>query len=189
MTPVFFYSLFIDEALLRERGFHPNSHVIASVDNYGLRIGNRATLVPEPGQRSYGTVMALSDRELEALQGESSVAGFRPEAVTAHTLKNAVIPAWSTPSRRTGFLPKMVHFQGHPARLRGKPAFRGLYSPPGINGTKCVIPPGLPLFRPLHPKHHLSLCLIRCVMCRVSFSAAFVMVIMKAAILCFTTKR
>jgi hypothetical protein len=68
----------MDEALLRERGFHPTSHVIASVDNYGLRIGSRATLVPEPGQRSYGTGMALSDRELGALQGVSSVAGFRP---------------------------------------------------------------------------------------------------------------
>ncbi len=63
----FFYGLFMDSGILR------NSHVAAVnprrayVDDYALRIGRRATLVPASGARAYGMVYALTHDELERL--------------------------------------------------------------------------------------------------------------------------
>ncbi len=43
---VFFYGLFMDEALLKTKGVIPANLRYASVLGFQLRIGNRATLVP-----------------------------------------------------------------------------------------------------------------------------------------------
>ena len=95
MTPVFFYGLFMDASLLRDKGFSPSEPVITCVDDFRLRIGARATLLPVPGERAYGTVMALSESEIEALYGDDSVADYVPEHVTARTLAGAEIPTVS----------------------------------------------------------------------------------------------
>ncbi len=78
---VFFYGLFMDRDALREQGFHPGASAIASVRDYELRIGQRATLVPQSGHTVWGTVMGLPPREIEALYSEPSVMDYRPEAV------------------------------------------------------------------------------------------------------------
>ena len=49
---VFFYGLFMDEDLLREKGLNPQRAALASVDGLALRIGKRAALVPTPGGRA-----------------------------------------------------------------------------------------------------------------------------------------
>lgn len=79
----------MDEDLLREKGFNPTTPITSYVENFALRIGERATLVPAAGERSYGTVMQLDDDEVNALYGETSVADYEPEAVTAIPLNNA----------------------------------------------------------------------------------------------------
>jgi len=81
---VFFYGLFMDEALLRARGITSPNLRIASVPGFQLRIGNRATLVPKPSGRVFGVVASLSHSELEQLYSESSVQAYKPEAVLAH---------------------------------------------------------------------------------------------------------
>ncbi len=48
---VFFYGLFMDEAALRDQGFRPADARQARVDGFALRLGARATLVPD-GDRS-----------------------------------------------------------------------------------------------------------------------------------------
>src|SRR5690349_17068221 len=80
---VFFYGLFMDAEALRAKGFHPTAARQASVSGMALRIGQRATLVPAPGARTYGYVMGLSHAELDRLYGDPSVAAYRPEAVIA----------------------------------------------------------------------------------------------------------
>jgi hypothetical protein len=80
---VFFYGLFMDADLLRTKGVDPVNIRPASVPGFVLRIGQRATLLPEPGARSYGIVMELTHSEIDQLYAEPSVGACRPEPVLA----------------------------------------------------------------------------------------------------------
>jgi hypothetical protein len=90
---VFFYGLFMDEALLREKGLNPENRRMASVENFSLVIGARATLIPCAGRTVHGVVFSLSHAEVDALYGEASVSVYRPEAVLAQLDDGSVIPA------------------------------------------------------------------------------------------------
>lgn len=78
---VFFYGLFMDLDLLRSQGLDPQGPTVVRVDDYGLRIGARATLVAAPGERAWGVAATLAVDELESLYSEASVADYRPEPV------------------------------------------------------------------------------------------------------------
>ena len=88
---VFFYGLFMDEALLRAKGITSPNLRVAFVPGFQLRIGNRATLVPVPAERVFGVVASLSHRELERLYSEPSVQAYKPEAVLAHLLNAEIL--------------------------------------------------------------------------------------------------
>jgi hypothetical protein len=90
---VFFYGLFMDDALLREKGINPTNRRRASVDNFCLVIGARATLVPRAGRAVYGVLFSLAHGEVDALYGEASVSVYRPEAVSAQLSDRSVVPA------------------------------------------------------------------------------------------------
>jgi hypothetical protein len=83
---VFFYGLFMDQALLQAKGIPSPNLRVASVSGFRLRIGNRATLVPALEERVFGLVASLSHRELEQLYSEPSVQVYKPEAVLATLL-------------------------------------------------------------------------------------------------------
>lgn len=78
---VFFYGLFMDESLLASKGVHVTESTIGYVDGYGLRIGERATLVPEPKSRAYGVLMKIGSEDAAALYSEQSVADYVAERV------------------------------------------------------------------------------------------------------------
>jgi hypothetical protein len=78
---VFFYGLFMDADLLRTKGVAPANIRPASVPGFALRIGQRATLLPNPNSVSHGILMELTHAEVELLYSESSVRAYRPEAV------------------------------------------------------------------------------------------------------------
>ncbi|HEX8284092.1 MAG TPA: gamma-glutamylcyclotransferase family protein [Pyrinomonadaceae bacterium] len=82
---VFFYGLFMDEALLREKGLRPENGRAASVEGFGLVIGERATLVPRAGSIVHGVLFSLRREELGALYSDESVGAYRPEVVSART--------------------------------------------------------------------------------------------------------
>ncbi len=90
---VFFYGLFMDEALLREKGINPQNRRMAMVENFSLVIGERATLVPHSGRRAFGVLFSLTHAEVDALYAEASVSVYRPEAVAAQLADGSVIPA------------------------------------------------------------------------------------------------
>ena len=90
---VFFYGLFMDGDLLRAKGIAPANIRNVSVPGYTLRIGQRATLVRNPGARVYGTLMELSHEEIERLYSEPSVSAYRPEAVLCELSDGAGVPA------------------------------------------------------------------------------------------------
>ena len=72
----------MDESLLAKKGIEPSEVEIGFVDGYGLRIGERATLVRCPDSRAYGVMMDIAASEAAALYEEESVAGYLPEPVT-----------------------------------------------------------------------------------------------------------
>lgn len=90
---VFFYGLFMDETLLREKGMNPQRRRMASVENFYLRIGERATLVPCSNETVHGVLFSLTHNEVDALYRDASVSVYRPEAVAARLADGGVVPA------------------------------------------------------------------------------------------------
>ena len=90
---VFFYGLFMDEDLLREKEINPVNRRIASIENFSLVSGARATLIPFSGRTAHGVVFSLTHSEVDDLYSESSVSAYRPEAVFARLADGNVIPA------------------------------------------------------------------------------------------------
>lgn len=90
---VFFYGLFMDDGLLREKGMNPLNRRKALVENFSLLIGARATLVPRAGQTVHGVLFSLTHAEVDALYAEASVSVYRPEAVSAQLTDGSIIPA------------------------------------------------------------------------------------------------
>jgi len=78
---VFFYGLFMDQSLLASKGINPSRATVGHVDGYGLRIGGRATLVPDEGNRAYGVLMTIRAEDVTALYSEESVTDYVPESV------------------------------------------------------------------------------------------------------------
>lgn len=89
----FFYGLFMDRGVLHEAGVAPMNPRRAYVDDFALRIGQRATLVPSVGGRVYGMLFALTHSELDRLYGAPGLEHYRPEAVIAQPLEGAPVPA------------------------------------------------------------------------------------------------
>ena len=94
-SQVFFYGLFMDPDVLRKSGADAHDPRVAKVLGKALRIGERATLVDDPQAKVHGVVMTLSERDLQALYREESVAGYRPEPVTAIYADGSVVTAMS----------------------------------------------------------------------------------------------
>lgn len=90
---VFFYGLFMDETLLQAKGIKPQHRRLAAVDNFGLAIGERATLVPNPGETVHGVIFSLTHAEIDSLYAETSVSVYRPEAVIAKVAAEGSVPA------------------------------------------------------------------------------------------------
>ena len=90
---VFFYGLFMDETLLREKGLSPEGRRPACVEDFRLVIGERATLVPSEGGEAHGVLFSLTPGEVDALYSEESVSAYRPEAVCAQLADGSVVPA------------------------------------------------------------------------------------------------
>lgn len=92
-TEIFFYGLFMDVELLINSGAMPSNPRRAYVDDFMLRLGRRAALVPAPGARVYGMVMTLTHLELESLYGTPGLEHYYPEAVLATLFEGGTTPA------------------------------------------------------------------------------------------------
>lgn len=79
---VFFYGLFMDTSLLVSKGIFPLRSITCRVDGYGLRIGERATLVADESRTAYGVLMTLRAEDLSALYSDESVVDYVPETVS-----------------------------------------------------------------------------------------------------------
>lgn len=99
---VFFYGLFMDERLLATKGIEPSKVTLGFVDGYGLRIGERATLVRHPGSRAYGAMMDIAPSEATKLYADESVADYLPEPVIVELLDGTQVEAtcYNLPSHK-----------------------------------------------------------------------------------------
>lgn len=120
---VFFYGLFMDEALLRAKGLRPGGRRVASVEGFGLLIGERATLVPRAGSIVYGVIFSLTRGEVDALYTEASVSAYRPETVSARAADGSVTEAlcYNLPAAPSG-----ARDRRYAAKLRGLARRAGL---------------------------------------------------------------
>lgn len=90
---IFFYGLFMDEARLREQGVNPMNRRRATLENFRLVLGARATLAPCGNAKVHGVVFALTHSEIDELYSGASVKIYRPEAVSVLLEDQNTIPA------------------------------------------------------------------------------------------------
>ncbi|MEP0987845.1 gamma-glutamylcyclotransferase family protein [Ekhidna sp.] len=82
---IFFYGLFMDTSILEKNGLRPSNPRKGWLHDYALKIGNRASLIPSAGQKSYGMVMTVDDEAAQKLYRAPSVADYIPEEVQVVT--------------------------------------------------------------------------------------------------------
>ena len=90
---VFFYGLFMDADLLRNKDAHPTDIRAASAPGYALRIGQRATLLQNPGSRAFGILMKLTHAEIDHLYSDPTVQAYRAEAILTELADGSRVPA------------------------------------------------------------------------------------------------
>lgn len=83
LQEIFFYGLFMDERVLREKGIQPHASRKAVLNGYRLTIGERAMLFPDPSSQAFGMVHVLTERETNLLYAEPGLDMYRPETVIA----------------------------------------------------------------------------------------------------------
>jgi len=86
---VFFYGLFMDEALLRERGAAPDPMRHGTLSGFELRVGARATLVRKAGAIVHGMLTELSQAELDELYA-GPLHDYRPQVVAVDVDRSRV---------------------------------------------------------------------------------------------------
>lgn len=77
----------MDSDVLRENGVMPTAPRRAYAEDYGLRIGERATLEQSSGHRAYGMIFALTESELERLYSAPGLEQYRAESISVMTFK------------------------------------------------------------------------------------------------------
>jgi len=90
---VFFYGLFMDDTILLKNGIKPSNPRRGYLNDYALKIGNRASLIPCKNEKSYGIVMTIDNEAIHNLYAEASVADYIPEEVNIVTNTNDSITA------------------------------------------------------------------------------------------------
>lgn len=96
-SDVFFYGLFMDAAVLEAKGVRATGSRHGFVRDWALRISQRATLVPAPGEVVHGVVMAMPLPELDRLYADASVQMYRPVAVVVEGAATGAALAYVLP--------------------------------------------------------------------------------------------
>jgi len=90
---VFFYGLFMDKELLKKKGLQISNPRQGYLDNYTLKIGDRASLISCKSAKAYGLLMTVKEEEVATLYAEKSLADYAPENVTIVTQTNEEVKA------------------------------------------------------------------------------------------------
>ena len=83
----------MDKDVLIKNGISPSNPRKGYLNNYTLKIGNRASLIPYEKEKAYGIIMTVNDEEIIKLYSEKSVADYIPEKVEVVTETNEQLTA------------------------------------------------------------------------------------------------
>lgn len=89
----FFYGLFMDSDVLTKNEIGVVNPRKAYAEGFELLIGDRATLVSQPGKRSYGIVLSTTHTEISKLYSGTGLEDYRPEAVIVNLMGKQILPA------------------------------------------------------------------------------------------------
>src|SRR5688572_9302597 len=89
----FFYGLFMDPDVLRKAGIEPGEGRRARVDGQALRLGERATLVPQEGAHALGMTYPLEASQLQALYSATGLEAYAPIVVQVTCDDGTTAPA------------------------------------------------------------------------------------------------
>jgi hypothetical protein len=92
-TRVFFYGLFMDESHLASKGIRPHASRSGYVEGFCLRIGERATLIPEPNSRAYGLLMEMAEADVTVLYSDQTLRDYIAEPVLVHLANDTPLAA------------------------------------------------------------------------------------------------
>jgi len=81
LTEIFFYGLYMDDDILRERGIVPRNKRVGTVYDHRLRIGKYSTLMREVNTIAYGIICSLKHDEIHTLYTGCGLNHYVPEAV------------------------------------------------------------------------------------------------------------
>ncbi len=90
---VFFYGLFMDNDILIKNDVNPLNPRRGYLNNYTIKIGNRASLIPYKNEKAHGIIMTINSDELTKLYSEKSVADYIPEKVKVIVNSNEFVIA------------------------------------------------------------------------------------------------
>ncbi len=71
----------MNKDVLIKNGVNPLNPRKGYLNDYTIKIGNRASLIPCKKEKAYGIIMTINDEELVTLYSEKSVADYIPEKV------------------------------------------------------------------------------------------------------------
>lgn len=80
---VFFYGLYMDPHVLKQKGVEPRNPRIAKIENFELRVGNKATLLRASGKVAHGIIYSLTHGEIDALYWGAGLSEYASEALMA----------------------------------------------------------------------------------------------------------
>ena len=81
LIEIFFYGLYMDDNILRERGIVSRNKRIGAIMGYRLRIGDNSTLMRDRDAVAYGIVCSLKHEEIHQLYVGCGLDHYVPEAV------------------------------------------------------------------------------------------------------------
>ena len=90
---VFFYGLYMDDQVLRGLGVAAENPRPGYVSDFGLCIGQRATLTPGEGARAYGMVYSLGHDDLQKLYGAPGLEHYQPVSIIVHSMDGETLLA------------------------------------------------------------------------------------------------
>jgi len=87
---VFFYGLYMDPDMLMDKKVEAKNPRPAIIADYGLKLGNRATLLRAPGKFSIGMLYSITHAELHSLYWGAGLDAYGAEALLALVVNESI---------------------------------------------------------------------------------------------------
>ncbi len=89
----------MNKDVLIKNGVNPLNPRKGYLNDYTIKIGNRASLIPCKKEKAYGIIMTINDEELVTLYSEKSVADYIPEKVKIimNTTESVIATCYNLP--------------------------------------------------------------------------------------------